>query len=364
MCLLSSCGDDNDGDLPESSWEENGGNGSSPGSGGNSSGSSESKAQAIIGSWYYVNSSNTHELFVFSENKTADYWLYWILSTTPSTTHRTGTYSIIQDSLYFARSDGKKESYFIKELTSDFLWLVQGKNTDYKLYKTTLKSLESGSKPDYSDEALKLKQYEDPSNARNVVEIIPYWGVDHYTYSLGTSPNGETTKKASGIKELSTPAYELSRGTQYYFTITAYDANGNKFKTKTISFTTGGKKEWSSWFFCRNTYYQVGTIKKYTERQSSSTGKDYKYLRFSNSDDIYVQFICAKYGWQGINSEWPIGTYKIKQNAGMNEYGAYVSVKGVANPIEGKLIIKNPSSNFYTYDFDIENAAGHCEAYE
>lgn len=301
LCLgFSSCSKDDDAsdDDWRGSYEED------DNQGGGSKEDGGSSKLSVVGNWYELSALGSHTLCCFRKDGTME---YSYLSSDRTVNYSWNyTWKVEDNNLLLTDSDGKIIEYEIKTLTKDSL--VYGYN---KMRKTALESLKSGSKPAYTEEVVRVKQYEQWDNGSNYVEIIPFFGVSSYTYSIATTAGGGTAKKGSGMKEVTTPVYELSRGTDYYLQVTPYDAQGNAFKPFVLKFRTGGSKGMNNYFVCQGKYYEVGSITRTTKRNSGSS-KNYKHLTFYNSNSNYVQFTVAKYSWDGISSDWPTGTYKKK----------------------------------------------------
>lgn len=336
--------------------DDSGGNSDNNGNNGNTG--NNTNKNKLVGNWYYVfyyDKETTHHLYTFDDNM--HYTDQYNSGTT--TTIKEGTYHYTTDSIYFKPYNGKEYRRKVNISSSKSIMIS---NTEY--YSTKLSSLESGMVPASSEEALKLGCYYDEKGDVTIA-ITPFWGISKYYYSFSEKPNDTKSTKTSHFER----TYKnLKLGTKYYLTAYAIDEKGKEHKSKTIDITTIGDVVNTNYFNFNYKSYKIDRAEM-SQRHGYSgtgTGSNTKYLTFYCTDDTYVEFDYNVAEWEGINKEWGEGTYKISRNGGYYKYGCLAKIDGKLKnrsnwDFTGTLTIKKKSSNYYSFDFSLEQMKGHFE---
>lgn len=341
---------DNGDDSDDDSENDSGNNGSNTGS--------NTNKNKLVGNWYYVfyyDKETSHHLYTFDEDM--QYTYQYISGKTTTTTK--GTYQYTSDSIYFKPDNGKE---FRRKLNLSSSKSIKISSIEY--FSTKLSSLESGNVPASSEEALELRcNYDEKGDV--TISITPYWGIAKFYYSFSEKPNDTKSTRTTHFEKT---YKDLKLGTKYYLTAYAIDEKGIEHKSKTIDITTIGEAGNTNYFNFSYKSYKINRAEM-SQRHGYSgtgTGSNTKYLTFYCSDDTYVEFDYNVAEWEGINKVWGEGTYKISRNGGYYQYGCLAKIDGKLKnrsdwDFTGTLTIKKKSSNYYTFDFSLEEMKGHFE---
>lgn len=339
-----------DGDGTDDDSDDNSGN--------NNNNGNNTNKNKLVGNWYYVfyyDKETTHHLYTFDDNMHYTYQY----NSGKITSSTQGIYHYTTDSIYFKPDNGKE---YKRKLTLSSSKSIKINSIEY--HSTKLSSLESGAVPASSEEALEMGCYYD-EKGDVTIEITPFWGISKFYYSFSENPNDTKSARTSHFEKM---YKSLKLGTKYYLTAYAIDEKGIEHKSKTIDITTIGDAGNTNYFNFNYKSYRINRAEM-SQRHGYSgtgTGSNTKYLTFYCSNDTYVEFDYNVAEWEGINKEWGEGTYKISRNGGYYKYGCLAKIDGKLKnrsdwDFTGTLTIKKKSSNYYTFDFSLEEMKGHFE---
>lgn len=314
----------------------------------------------LVGSWYETTIVDAHRLYKFNEDETFTYWY----RSDEVFRKEEGTYSydggVI---LYLTYTDGETVECRVSQLTKTELSFKRG-DLSYNLKASSLTGLDEGCKPLPIEQAVNV--WFDYGETGGVsFFIVPHYGVDHYYYSLEATANENNGRRGKGALSKKYSDNDLEFGTDYKFSVTAYDVQGNAYRTYTYPFTTKGYKGMVNYVVYEGEYYDLEYAQmsqKHDISTGTGTGTNFKFLDLYYGDNGLVRFTYAVHEWEGIDKEWMEGTYNIKDNSSYHSYSALFIKEGKSQqPGGGKLVIKRTSNNYYTFDFELELAAGHFE---
>ena len=365
ICLISSCSKDDP--IIDSNDIENQGGQNDPNENNNEDNDQDeviengTVSNPLVGNWYEVSFIGTHHLFIFNEDGTYEQWY----KSDETSRETKGSYAYTNTHLTLTQDDGKTTEYEILKLTkTEFnFYVAGGRGVSYDLQASTLTSLEAGSKPSTIESGITLRFYYG-NNGGVHFKIIPHFGIDYYCYALGNSVDENSDYKKFGAYEVSYEDEELEFGTNYNFAVVAYDKQGMKYKPVNYKFTTKGYKGMVNYFVYDGDYYELNAVEMIQDHgMIGSTQPNCKFLKMYNSDENYIRFEYTVPRWEGISKEWYEGNYLIQENAEYYTYSATLVIddKVQHNIGSGTLVIKSPTSNYFTFDFELVHVGGHFE---